>query len=148
MHSPIHHRQPPKGPTPWILRDFIPPVYSWIGNTIELSKRPPSPPPQSQSQEVNVGYISRVAMTQSVMNQGHPWNIYLVESMYKYRYAHHPPHYDDKKEDEDYKNWMRGGGLETKQEQQQDRYYFIASTRPKNGRPPRQLILDILSEWT
>jgi len=26
--------EPPKGPTPWILRDFIPPVYSWVGSAL------------------------------------------------------------------------------------------------------------------
>jgi hypothetical protein len=118
--------QPPKGPTPWILRDFIPPVFSWIGNTIELSKRPPSPPTlhdsNRQPEEFEISYISRVAITQTVMNQGHPWNIFVVESVY---------------------STTSESGLKSKE----NNYHFIASTRPNAGRPSRQIILDILSEW-
>jgi hypothetical protein len=121
--------QPPKGPTPWILRDFIPPVYSWIGNTIELSKRPPSPSAldnaYSKAGEFEMSYLSRVAITQSVMNQGHPWSVFVVESVYSTTGA--------------------GGaaGLKTKE----NNYHFLASTKSKAGRPTRQIILDILSDW-
>jgi len=119
--------QPPKGPTPWILRDFIPPVFSWIGNSVELSKRPPSPVALQGSTEAqedfDFSYLSRVAITQSVMESGHPWHIYVVEQVYS----------------------VRAGAKLTSRD---TNYCYIASTRPNAGRPSSQIILDILSEWT
>ena len=112
--------KPPKGPTPWILRDFIPPIYSWI--TYEFSKRPPSPLQNNSGFETEISYISRVAMTQSIMSQGHPWNIFVVESVYS----------------------SRGGSTLSSKE---SNYHFIAKTGTKAGRPSRQVILDIISEW-
>jgi hypothetical protein len=126
--------KPPKGPTPWILRDFIPPVFSWIGSSIEFTKRPP----WSQIQQTiasdhptvcGVSYLSRVAMTQSVMESGHPWHIYAVENIYSFSSS------------KSKKNIGQTSDLETN-------YHYVASTRPKAGRPSKRIILDILSEWT
>jgi hypothetical protein len=33
--SPYGGREPPTGPTPWILRDFSPPCFSWIGQAAD-----------------------------------------------------------------------------------------------------------------
>jgi hypothetical protein len=141
--------QPPKGPTPWILRDFIPPVFSWIGNSIEFIKRPPSSHiergnfDQHQRQHHQqdhhhasmreISYMSRVAMTQSVMESGHPWHIYAVENVYSVA--------SKSKVEAKQHNGDNQDVLGTT-------YHYIASTRPKAGRPSRQIILDILSEWT
>lgn len=126
--------EPPKGPTPWILRDFIPPVFSWIGSSIEFTKRPP----WSQIQETmasdkhsavcGISYLSRVAMTQSVMESGHPWHIYAVENVCSIP-------------SKSKKDAGQHSDLETN-------YHYVASTTPKAGRPSKQILLDILSEWS
>lgn len=126
--------EPPKGPTPWILRDFIPPVFSWIGSSIELTKRPR----WSQIQQTiasdqptvsGISYLSRVAMTQSIMESGHPWHIYAVENIYSV----------SSKSNKEVLG--QSHDLETN-------YHYVASTRPKAGRPSKKIILDILLEWT
>jgi hypothetical protein len=58
--------EPPKGPTPWIMRDFSPPVYCWVGNAVSLRT--------SRDQEIDKNggcYLSRVALMQTVMGRGH-----------------------------------------------------------------------------
>ena len=131
--------EPPRGPTPWLLRDFIPPVYSWIGCALELTPRPPSKAAvigsivQEQKQyngifdennhhELAYSYYSRVAMTQTIMESGHPWHFYTVENNVKV--------YEDSSE-------MRS-----------TKYLYLASTNPHSGRPSRDLLKNILSEFT
>jgi hypothetical protein len=58
--------EPPKGPTPWIMRDFTPPVYCWVGNAVSLRIS------RGQEFDKNGGcYLSRVALMQTVMGKGH-----------------------------------------------------------------------------
>jgi hypothetical protein len=58
--------EPPKGPTPWIMRDFTPPVYCWVGNAVSLRIS------RDQKFDKNGGcYLSRVALMQTVMDRGH-----------------------------------------------------------------------------
>ena len=58
--------EPPKGPTPWIMRDFSPPVYCWVGNAVSLRI--------SRDREIDKNggcFLSRVALMQTVMDKGH-----------------------------------------------------------------------------
>eukprot|EP00559_Dactyliosolen_fragilissimus_P007692 CAMPEP_0184859408 /NCGR_PEP_ID=MMETSP0580-20130426/4403_1 /TAXON_ID=1118495 /ORGANISM="Dactyliosolen fragilissimus" /LENGTH=758 /DNA_ID=CAMNT_0027356017 /DNA_START=133 /DNA_END=2406 /DNA_ORIENTATION=- len=92
--------EPPRGPTPWILRDFIPPVFSWVGNALEITKRRPSPSSvlmhhedanndwihedgHGKYTEIVYNYYSRIVMMQSVMEPGHAWNLFAVKGELK-----------------------------------------------------------------
>jgi hypothetical protein len=63
--------EPARGPTPWILRDFSPPAFVWIGSAISLH----NPSPAKDSERSTQAY-SRITMMQSVMNDCHAWHIY------------------------------------------------------------------------
>ncbi|GFH58792.1 hypothetical protein CTEN210_15268 [Chaetoceros tenuissimus] len=122
--------EPPKGPTPWILRDFIPPVFSYVGDAISLTRKPPKPSNDDMfndfgRNEFEMSYLSRVTMMQSVLEEGHPWHLYVVENISSYRLL-------------DGKNKITG---------REENFHYVASTRPNNGRPPKRAILDILSNW-
>lgn len=128
--------EPPKGPTPWLLRDFIPPVYSWVGCALELSSRRPSLVAVMESignkegfddndlgnNNFTYSYYSRLAMTQTVMESGHPWHLYAVEKNVE---------------------------ISSDSTEEKDTFYeYIASTNPHSGRPSTTLLEDILSEFT
>jgi hypothetical protein len=66
--------EPPLGPTPWILRDFLPPSFVWVGSALELAGRR-----GRQDVAAEVPVFSRVSMTQSVVNEAHAWHIFGVE---------------------------------------------------------------------
>lgn len=122
--------EPPKGPTPWILRDFIPPIFSYVGEAISLTRKPPTPSNDDifndfGKNEFEMSYLSRVAMMQSVLEEGHPWHLYVVENISSYRFL-------------DGKNKITG---------REENFHYVASTKPNNGRPPKRAILDILSNW-
>jgi len=61
--------EPAKGPTPWVMRDFTPPVYCWVGNGLNLP-----------------GTKNRMGLTQSVMYEGHSWHVFAGEQDQQYRY--------------------------------------------------------------
>jgi hypothetical protein len=65
--------EPPKGPTPWIMRDFTPPVYCWVGNAVSLrASRNTQELDANANANANGGcYLSRVALMQTVMGRGH-----------------------------------------------------------------------------
>ncbi len=134
--------EPPRGPTPWLLRDFIPPVYSWVGCALELVSRRPSPLAireslleqqhhdddnnhqnnEDEDLECTVSYYSRVVMTQSVMESGHPWHLYAVENNVKVCH-------------------------DNTVEKQETEYQYVASTNPHSGRPSKDLLRDVVSEF-
>ncbi|CAJ1941391.1 unnamed protein product, partial [Cylindrotheca closterium] len=57
--------EPPKGPTPWIMRDFTPPSFCWVANAISLGKSP----------RANCK-LTRIALWQSAMEEDHLWHAY------------------------------------------------------------------------
>lgn len=61
--------EPPKGPTPWIMRDFTPPAYCWV-------VKPMKHPLSSEEEGRGESSLLKVAMTQSVTEVGHQWHIY------------------------------------------------------------------------
>lgn len=103
--------EPPKGPTPWIMRDFFPPVYCWIGNAFTLRK-----PPRMNDPEVERCHLSRVVVTQSIMDEGHSWHIFAAKDC-----SH--------------------GHRKTPTS-----FLYLVSTRSASGRPTRELISKILEE--
>lgn len=114
--------EPPKGPTPWLMRDFTPPVFSWIGSCLSLSPH--------QSHHVDhiddrgkAFHYSRVVCTQSVMHEGHPFHIFAVK---EYDMQHHGSNADD----------------------DHTTYQYLASTKTSSGRPPREVLQHIYNEWS
>jgi hypothetical protein len=102
--------EPPKGPSPWVMRDFSPPIYCWIGNAMSLGR-----PPRGDV-EHEMCHLSRVALTQSVMDEGHSWHMYAA------------------------KDCTRGI------QKFPTSYVYLASTRSASGRPTRDLIIKILED--
>jgi hypothetical protein len=121
--------EPPKGPTPWILRDFIPPVFSWIGNALELTQSRPSISSIEHLRDntVDVSLLSRAVITQSVMEEGHPWHIFVAEDFYS-------TNAERGKQFKDFKK-------------RRTKFLYMASTRSRSGRPTRQIIYDIVNKW-
>ncbi len=103
--------EPPKGPTPWIMRDFTPPVFCWVGDALKLDK-PISSPRTGDCDEYC--HLSRMVMTQSVMDSGHSWNIFVAKEC-----TH------------------RKQKLPTE-------YLYLGSTRSASGRPTRAILKQIL----
>jgi hypothetical protein len=68
--------EPPKGPTPWVMRDFTPPIYCWVNNAGSLAQ--PRNGPGVDPEEIGC-YFSRIALTQSVMDKGHAWHIFAAK---------------------------------------------------------------------
>ena len=102
--------EPPQGPTPWIMRDFTPPAFCWIANALPLARSGPRCTDERDGQY----FLSRVALTQSVMDPGHLWNVFVA------------------------KECSRGNSRSTAD------YVFLASTRSATGRPPRAVLQRIV----
>ena len=104
--SAIFGGGPPKGPTPWIMRDFTPPVFCWIGNALTVGK-----PPKEDCR------ITRVSLTQSVMEEGHSWNIFFAKECAN--------------------QGLKDGIIE---------YTYLASSRSAAGRPTSELMMTLLED--
>jgi hypothetical protein len=114
--------EPPKGPTPWLMRDFTPPVFSWLGCGLSLSPRHGRRHTVSQLDDHGKPFhYSRVACTQSVMHEGHPFNMFAVKEYDKYP---------------------------TELERPATAYQYLASTKTSSGRPPKEIIRHVFNEWS
>lgn len=102
--------EPPKGPTPWIMRDFSPPSYCWIANALPLQRLGP----RCTDNGGEKCFLSRVALKQTVMDNGHAWSIFAAKE------CHH-------------------GARKVPTE-----FLYVASTRNAAGRPTRQALKTIL----
>ena len=134
--------EPPVGPTSWLLRDLMPPVYVWIGCSLDIAgannvrKRKLLSKPSLRSiaesyrnqqgeggldtssadDAMEYSFYSRLAMTQTSMETGHSWNIWAV------------------KENASNEDW-------------QSTHKFIASTIASRGRPNSGIMKDVFTEW-
>lgn len=118
--------EPPKLPMPWILRDFNPPVYCWVGNAVSLSARDRFEQLRRRHDSLRddfshnwnepKGAYAMIAVTQSVMNEGHPWHVFA--GCQPVRTKKHPLQYE-----------------------------YLASTKSAPGRPTRAILKRILSEF-
>ena len=113
--------EPARQPSPWFLRDFTPPVWSWIGQGLSLA-----PPPLSSSSSQSLRRYTRVALLQSEL--GGPWHVFGARQE---RLTH--------------------GSSSTNQSTMQSgpfvSYDYLASTKPSAGRPTRQIMQDIYMEF-
>ena len=101
--------EPPNGPTPWILRDFNPPVYCWIGNALTFGARERY---QLKQHKTDTEYC-RVALTQSAMDEGHSWHHFVLKRTTGTSFS----------------------------------YEYLASTKSSSGRPTRDIMKHILSDF-
>ena len=66
--------EPPNGPAPWVMRDFSPPVFCWIGVALQLGS-----PIWNRDDLGEQCHLARVSLTQSVMDPGHSWHIFAAK---------------------------------------------------------------------
>jgi len=148
--------EPPVGPTSWLLRDFVPPIYVWAGCANFIKQRKHSRqsiaasfrqqqcdmPMEEDGSDVNgpsdeqtYSYYSRVALTQSAMETGHSWHMFAVQEKLK------PPHlYSSSSAKQSHAH--RGGQLE-----RDVSYHYIGSTNASRGRPSRRIMNDVFEEF-
>ena len=116
--------EPPKGPTPWLMRDFSPPVFSWVGCVLPLSPHHSKRPHGSHVDDYRKAiHHSRVVCTQSVMQEGHSWHMFAVRE--------HSVPKDSSSETTDHST-----------------YQYLASTKTSSGRPPKDIVRHIFNEWS
>jgi hypothetical protein len=83
-HHPYGGMEPPR-PTPWLLADFTPPVYVWVGNAATHMQQQQLYPSNGSTQHFQKtqhqhhGYNTRIALTHSVMDERHPWHVFTVD---------------------------------------------------------------------
>jgi hypothetical protein len=115
--------EPPNGPTPWILRDFNPPSYCFVGNAVDLTShgrlRASHDPSHVDPNVRQYGYC-QIALTQTVMEEGHPWHVFAA------------------RQEKDSAGRIGRGHFV---------YDYLASTKPSSGRPTRDILQRILSEF-
>jgi hypothetical protein len=73
--------EPPRGPSPWVMRDFTPPVFCWVASALRISPRLLRRSDISSQQ-----LYSRISLMQSVMDPAHPWHIFAVRDTGDYNY--------------------------------------------------------------
>ena len=71
--------EPARGPTPWILRDFFPPAFVWVGSAVSLTNRRRL---RDDDEHKPQSFFSRVTMMQSVMNECHAWHLFGAKEQY------------------------------------------------------------------
>jgi len=116
--------EPPRGPTPWLLRDFVPPVFSWVGKVLPLP--PPSLPLNaSEGERKEYCYYSHVSMCQSIMHRQRAWHIF----------AH--------------RQCQSVGRRKNQQPlaRQPSSYEYLASSKSSAGRPTKDICLWICHEF-
>jgi hypothetical protein len=117
--SATYGGEEPPTRTPWVMRDFTPPVFAWIGCALPLS--PHASPRVHDVFEQGYTYkYSRVVLTQSVMQEGHAWHMFAVKE------------YD----------------AQGKLSEPYATYQYLASTKTSSGRPPKDIIRHIFNEWS
>eukprot|EP00797_Seminavis_robusta_P001780 Sro1107_g242120.2 (183) ;mRNA; r:29716-30264 len=114
--------EPPNGPTPWVLRDFNPPVFCWIGNAVYLNSEGRRRRAIAKSGHGSTtSEYSQIVLTQTVMDGGHPWHVFAARR--------------------EVDGSVATRGKETIV------YDYLASTKTSSGRPTRSILQHILSEF-
>ena len=147
--------EPPIGPTSWLLRDLIPPVYVWVGCSLDLLSRTktvgkrrrvaPSINSLIMSSDGNqtldmdpanvmiggqrsFSFYSRVALTQSSMDIGHLYHLFAVKETSKVEFSQQEAKPCNLK-------WISS-------------HKFIGSIKASLGRPTSEVINSVFSEWS
>ena len=140
-------REPPndgRPSSPWILRDFMPPVYCWVGRALTLSARErfqlqQRPEHHEHYRDIHHGSLqkesglelvsfphSHMALVQSVMEEGHPWHVFAARR----------GRTQSENTDED----LTGNARQVS-------YEYLASTKSASGRPTQDVMRHILQEY-
>eukprot|EP00535_Pseudo-nitzschia_heimii_P008593 CAMPEP_0197176190 /NCGR_PEP_ID=MMETSP1423-20130617/2201_1 /TAXON_ID=476441 /ORGANISM="Pseudo-nitzschia heimii, Strain UNC1101" /LENGTH=362 /DNA_ID=CAMNT_0042625523 /DNA_START=127 /DNA_END=1215 /DNA_ORIENTATION=- len=106
-------KEPPRGPTPFILRDFSPPSYCWVGDALSVSS----------NERHRDKRAPRMILTNSVMDEDHPWNVYVSGNDQK-----HSSENTDRKHSKN----------------TEFQAVYLASTRSASGRPTKATMNKIL----
>ncbi len=125
--------EPPPGPTPWILRDFTPPVFCYVAHALSCKISNPS---RSANDDNNIyyrnmfaadenrySYYSHLSLWQSVLHKGHGWNLFAAIRHVPTTLKYHGP------------------------QSPQYSYQWIGTSKNSAGRPTRQLMRRIWSEY-
>jgi hypothetical protein len=112
--------EPPKGPTPWILRDFTPPIFSYIANALSIDAT--SQQLYKENGPDVYSYCSHLSLWQSVLHKGHTWNLFAA--------VRHVPTTTDQ-------NIAPSMS-----------YRCIATSKNSAGRPTRQIMRRIWNEYS
>mmetsp|Transcript_8380 Transcript_8380/g.20704 ORF Transcript_8380/g.20704 Transcript_8380/m.20704 type:complete len:456 (-) Transcript_8380:29-1396(-) len=108
-------QEPPRGPSLFILRDFSPPSYCWIGDALSVGS----------DDHYGKNRADRLILTNSVMDEGHPWHIYASKTQRS------PAGTTSTSTSANRKKHIPGS-------------IYLASTRSSAGRPTRALMERIL----
>ena len=129
--------EPPPGPTPWILRDFTPPVFCYVANA--LSCKIPRDNSQHTSSDRKTYYrnmivkddvdgysyyYSHLSLWQSVLHQGYGWNLFAA--------IRHVPDTEDGRRP---------------QSSSKLNYEWIGTSKNAAGRPTRQFMRRVWNEY-
>ena len=130
--------EPPPGPTPWILRDFTPPVFCYVANALSCKISNPIRSTNNDTDNNNkniyyrnmlaadenrYSYYSHLSLWQSVLHKGHGWNLFAA--------IRHVP------------TTLNDHGPQSPQYS----YRWIGTSKNSAGRPTRQLMRRIWSEY-
>lgn len=110
--------EPPRGPTPWIMRDFFPPVLSWISCAVAITYYPSHTFQDARGEKC---YYTGVSVFQSVMYEGHSWHLFA------------------QKQSTSTSTSTNNNNISP--------FEYIASTKTAAGRPTRDLLLRVFSEF-
>ena len=116
--------EPPRGPTPWILRDFSPPVFCWVGNALPLRDTEATSTRLSKNDSEQEYFYSEIALMQSVMNPGHSWHMFASKQPVRALAKH-----------------------ENQSSTAMVRYEYLASTKSASGRPTKEVVRRLFQEF-
>lgn len=127
------------GRAPWILRDFFPPVFCWVGHALQLSSCNKNDNEvnwwhEQQQQKQSFWYFTHLALCQSVLHEGHAWHLFAAAVS----------------EEDD--SMVKNAGkpmvnVKQQQKRQAVRYEFVCGTRSAAGRPTRQVMHRLFGEY-
>jgi hypothetical protein len=105
--------EPPVGPTSWLLRDLVPPIYVWVGCANALFQRKGTPQlsmrsvaalfrehehdgssrSRNDSGTTTYTLYTRIALVQSAMDAGHSWHMFAVKEHFSKSFVKKTTHY-------------------------------------------------------
>jgi len=131
--------EPPIGPTAWLLRDLIPPSYSWVGSAKQIGQRSrrslrsiaatyleqqneDNTSSHAFNEDAVYSYHSRIVMKQSAMETGHLWHMFVVKETISSR-------------------------RQSEKISTQEDYHYIGSSISSRGRPSSRIMKDLFEEF-
>lgn len=123
--------EPPRGPTPWVMRDFSPPVFSWVGCALPLGRTG-----KFRDAMGDPSYYSGVSLLQSVMHQGHSWHLFVTKEQL-----------GSDKQKKQRTTATASSTAANSPSKTTNNYQYLASTKSASGRPTRNVLRRIFGEF-